>query len=86
MRYATDEHPVDQPISSFVYTDGFGTSRTVEVGYDGVTRIEACFKSGLHANIPYVRVWVGDECASEFCQHNIDGVFFASPPADDKEA
>lgn len=46
------------------------------VGYNGVTRIEAFTKSGMHANIPYVRVWKGDQPAAEFCQHNIVGVYF----------
>ena len=30
------------------------------VGGNGVTRIEAFTKSGMHADIPYVRVWCGD--------------------------
>jgi hypothetical protein len=46
------------------------------VGYGGVTRIEAFTKSGMHADIPYVRVWKGDEPHAEFCQHSIVGVYF----------
>jgi hypothetical protein len=46
------------------------------VGSSGVTRIEAFTKSGMYADIPYVRVWVGDQPLAEFCQHNIVGVFF----------
>jgi hypothetical protein len=46
------------------------------VGYAGVTRIEATTKSGMHADIPYVRVWNGAHAISEFCQHNIVGVYF----------
>lgn len=49
------------------------------VGEQGVTRIEAFTKSGLHADIPYVRVWAGDQPLAEFCQHNIVGVYFARP-------
>ena len=51
------------------------------VGRSGVTRIEAFTKSGLHADIPYVRVWAGDSPLAEFCQHNIVGVYFAPQPA-----
>lgn len=46
------------------------------VGRNGVTRIEAFTKSGMHSNIPYVRVWCGDQPVAEFCQHNIVGVYF----------
>ena len=49
------------------------------VGRSGVTRIEAFTKSGMHANIPYVRVWIGEDATAEFCQHNIIGVFFKRP-------
>lgn len=47
-----------------------------KVGRNDVTRIEAFTKSGMHANIPYVRVWKGEQPAAEFCQHNIVGVYF----------
>lgn len=46
------------------------------VGVDGVTRIEACMKNGEYAHIPYLRVWAGDHCISEFCQHHVAAVFF----------
>lgn len=79
-----EEHPVKQPIRAITVWNG--TEGLVEVGayspegyavgHDGVTRIEACQKSGLHANLPYVRVWAGDRCVAEFCQHNIVGVYF----------
>jgi hypothetical protein len=46
------------------------------VGRNGVTRIEAFEKSGMHANIPYVRVWIGESAVAEFCQHQIVGVYF----------
>lgn len=45
-----------------------------------VTRIEAFTKSGMHADIPYVRVWAGDQPVAEFCQHNIVGVYFKRRP------
>lgn len=73
-----EEHPIQQPINS-IETDTEGSGYTV--GRSGVTRIEACQKSGLHAYIPYVRVWASDTCLAEFCQHNIVGVYFA--PADE---
>jgi hypothetical protein len=49
------------------------------VGQNGVTRIEAFTKSGMYADIPYVRVWKGDSPAAEYCQHNIVGVYFKQP-------
>lgn len=51
------------------------------VGRAGITRIEATTKPGLHCDIPYVRVWTGDNVAAEFCQHNIIGVYFDPTPA-----
>lgn len=76
-----DEHPIGQPIREIdVYLSEEG-STFYRVGDKGVTRIEACTKSGLHANVPYVRVWKGEVCEAEFCQHNIVGVYFAQPEA-----
>lgn len=77
-----EEHPVDQPIDSIVI-DSIGS---YTVGRAGVTRIEACQKSGMHANIPYVRVWIGEVCVAEFCQHNIVGVYFDNHPPKETEA
>jgi hypothetical protein len=71
-----EEHPVEQAIREIdVYLSEEG-STVYTVGRSGVTRIEACFKSGMHSNIPYVRVWAGDTCLAEFCQHHIVGVYF----------
>ena len=70
------EHPIQQPIREIDVYLSDGGSAFYRVGKYGVTRIEACQKSGLHANIPYVRVWAGDSCLAEFCQHNIVGVYF----------
>jgi hypothetical protein len=33
----------------------------------------------MYSNIPYIRVWKGDVCEGEFCQHNIVGVYFDAP-------
>lgn len=71
------EHPINQPINMIEIDTIPESQATFTVGRRGVTRIEACTKSGLHADIPYVRVWSGDECLAEFCQHNIVGVYFA---------
>ena len=71
------EHPIKQAIRAIDTDAGDGW---FAVGSDGVTRIEACTKSGLHADIPYVRVWKGDVCEAEFCQHNIVGVYFSPEP------
>lgn len=73
------EHPVQQAIRAIDIDTIPGVEGCYIVGRSGVTRIEACTKSGLHADIPYVRVWAGDICQAEFCQHNIVGVYFADP-------
>lgn len=72
-----EEHPVKQEIDGIVIDSVPESQDAYWVGRRGVTLIEACQKSGLHANIPYVRVWADDNCIAEFCQHNIVGVFFA---------
>jgi hypothetical protein len=71
------EHPIKQPINAIDIDSIPGVEAGFVVGRNSVTRIEACTKSGLHADIPYVRVWAGDLCLAEFCQHNIVGVYFA---------
>ena len=72
-----NEHPVQQPIDGIIIDMVPESQDAYWVGKRGVTRIEACTKSGLHADIPYVRVWAGNECLAEYCQHNIVGVLFA---------
>lgn len=85
------EHPVEQEIDYILIANLLeynphqpeqGTVSRWEMfsaGYDGITRIEATTKSGMHANIPYVRVWKGDVAVAEFCQHQIIGVYFKAP-------
>jgi len=51
------------------------------VGRSGVTRIEAFEMRGMYSDIPYVRVWKGDDPYAEFCRHNIIGVYFKTPGA-----
>lgn len=78
----TDEHPIEQPILGIdVFIDADHEAVFHRVGRLGVTRIEATTKPGMYANIPYVRVWKGDVCEAEFCQHNIVGVYFGPVPA-----
>lgn len=78
------EHPIDQPIREVqVYNDADNEPRFYRIGRIGVTRIEACTKSGMHANIPYIRVWKDDVCEAEFCQHNIIGVYFDPPEVEE---
>lgn len=72
-----DEHPVKQEICQIDLGDHGGSY--YRVGVSGVTRIEACEKSGMHANIAYVRVWGDDGCMAEFCQHNLSGIYFRKP-------
>lgn len=75
------EHPVEQPIRRIEVDTIPGEQLAYWVGGSGVTRIEACVKSGPYSPIPYVRVWKDDVCEAEFCQHNIVGVYFAVEPA-----
>ena len=70
------EHPVEQEIAWIEIDTIPEVQGSWTVGRNGVTRIEACTKSGLHADIPYLRVWKGDDCAAEYCQHAIVGVGF----------
>lgn len=72
------EHPVRQVIMG-IAINAPADERDAEqyhLGHNGVTRIEACTKSGSMASVPYVRVWKGDVAYAEFCQHNIVGVYF----------
>lgn len=76
-RTSDQEHPIKQEIREVdVFLSDEGAT-FYKVGKDGVTHIESCVKSGLHADIPYIRVWKGSDCEGEFCQHNIVGVYFA---------
>lgn len=75
----SEEHPIQQPIRSIEIDSIPGVQGLYVVGRFGVTSIEACIKPGMYSNIPYVRVWKGDVCEAEFCQHQIVGVYFADP-------
>lgn len=76
------EHPVEQPIEAIRLPDEGGGECWYKVGTPaGVTRIEATTKSGMYADIAYIRVWMGETAVAEFPQHNLLGVYFA--PADD---
>lgn len=73
-------HAVNQPIRAIdLYLDGGTDMVSYIVGSSGITRIEACAKPGVYCDIPYVRVWNGEVCEAEFCQHNIVGVYFGDP-------
>lgn len=73
------EHPIKQKIiAAIISPDGPNDAQTWVVGCLGVTRIESTKKSGMHADIPYIRVWKGDVAAAEYCQHNIIGIEFAT--------
>lgn len=74
-----EEHPINQPIRAIDIDTIPDVQGGYAVGRNGVTRIEACQKPGPHANLPYVRVWKGEVCEAEFCQHNIVGVYFGPP-------
>jgi len=72
------EH-LDAKIHSILVTENERTSESYTVGANSVTRIEAFTKSGMHADIAYVRVYKNDQPHSEFCQHNIIGVYYLIP-------
>lgn len=74
------EHPVEQAIREIDVYLSEEAATFYKVGKNGVTRIEACVKPGMYSNIPYLRVWKGEVCEGEFCQHNIVGVYFAESP------
>ncbi len=77
-----EEHPVSQPITAIRAPDTGGHESWYVVGEGStVTRIEACQKSGLHANIAYVRIWEGEHCVAEFCQHDLLGTYFGKAAA-----
>ena len=71
-----EERPVKQEIFAIRVPAKPGWRDAYEVGQNDVTRIEACEKHGPYTPIPYVRVWVGETCLAEFCQHQIVGVYF----------
>lgn len=74
------EH-IDAEISGILVFENERASETYQVGTNNVTKIEAFTKSGMHADIAYVRVYKNGAPHSEFCQHNIVGVYFTNPPA-----
>lgn len=69
-------HLISQPIRAIDIDTIPDVQGGYVVGRNGVTRIEACTKPGLHCDLPYVRVWKRDVCEAEFCQHNIVGIYF----------
>lgn len=73
-----EEHPIKQKITHITVSDGDNGAEAYHVGFNGVTHIEPCKKPGEYAYIPYVRVWKGDVCIAEFCQHRIVGVYFSA--------
>lgn len=75
----SDNHPIKQEIA-WLQVDSIPEVQTEWfVGRNGVTRIEPCTKQGMYSDIPYLRVWTGDACAAEYCQHNIVGIGFKEP-------
>jgi hypothetical protein len=79
-------HPVQQQIRAIDIDNIEGVQGGYLVGRNNVTRIEATSKPGLHCDIPYVRVWAGETCIAEFCQHNIVGVYFDPAPVEADQA
>ena len=70
-------NPIKQAISATqIPSDQHGNPIDYIVGQN-CSRIEACEKPGEYCNIPYIRVWAGDECLAEFCQHKAAFVLFA---------
>jgi hypothetical protein len=78
------EH-IGAEIQSILVVENDRLSESYMVGMNSVTKIKAFTKSGMHADIAYVRVYKNDLPHSEFCQHNIIGVYFALSPAERKD-
>ncbi len=78
---AHKEHPIDQPISAVDVIDGGDSEGGPTYGGYRVgsncTRIEATTKSGMYADVPYIRVWRDEKAIAEFCQHHVAGVYFS---------
>lgn len=74
-------HDVAQPIREVIVTYDDYQNHVMGlaycVGMDGITRIEACMKNCEYAHIPYLRIWSGERCIAEFCQHKVAAVHFA---------
>jgi len=70
------EHPTDKPIHSMMVVSHNNGEEFYKVGEKNVTKIEPFTKSGMHADIPYIRVYKNGEVHSEFCQHSIVSVYF----------
>lgn len=72
------EHPVNQPIIAVhLPCDEHGNPLDYIVNRN-CTRIEACVKSGMFADIPYIRIWDSNECLAEVCQHHVGFIRFGS--------
>ena len=79
---SVSEHPVQQPIRMIqVPCDEHGNPKEYIVGRGGITRLEATTKSGMHADIAYIRVWSGELAVAEFCKHSLSGVYFGEDGA-----
>lgn len=76
------EHPIEQQIIHLhISCDEGGNPMDYIVGMN-CSRIEACQKSGMYANIPYIRVYEGDVCLLEACQHNVGYIRFTKEAAE----
>ena len=62
-------------IATQVMCDENGNPMDYIVGKN-CSRIEICPKAAEYCYVPYVRVWGGDNCILEFCQHKATFVRF----------
>jgi hypothetical protein len=53
-----------------------GYSESYKVGVNDVTEIRHAGRKGLHNDIPYIEVYKFGQLHSEYCQHNITGVYY----------
>lgn len=63
-------------IHSIVVIDNPVAREEYKVGVNNVTKIEEFPMAGLHCDIAHVRVYKNDQVHSEFCRHNIVGVYY----------
>lgn len=66
----------EKPIRGVVIDTVPDSGNEYNVGRGGCTDIKAITKPGMYSDIPYIQVWLNDEIAAEFCQHNIVGVYY----------
>lgn len=64
------------PVGEYGATEEYQVGRNMGEKWGRVTEICIVGKNGMYCDIPYVQVWCGDRLHAEFCQHNVQAVYF----------